>query len=128
MPRTAAFSSSLGRETVLIGAGLFFAMAKEHCGLFFMNWNLRHATAHTPSLRHHKKHEVQYLKLYNLLGDELKQFQLCLRFLVLFAISSTPFLHCRLQLYPNLISFSITLVGKFLLLKQIEIRILMDQI
>lgn len=35
---------------------------------------------HTPSLRHHKKHLVQYLKLYNLLGDKLEQFQICLSF------------------------------------------------
>ena len=45
MLRTAAFSSSLGRETVLIGASLFFAMTKEQHGLSFMNWNLRYATA-----------------------------------------------------------------------------------
>ena len=45
MMRTAAFSSSLGSETVLIGASLFFAMMKEQCGLSFMNWDLRYATA-----------------------------------------------------------------------------------
>ena len=51
---------------------------------------------HTPSLRHHKEHVALCLKLYNLLGDEREQLQLWLRFLVLLAIFSTPFLHCRL--------------------------------
>ena len=40
VPRTAASSSSLGRETVLIEASLFFTITKEQCGLFFKNWNL----------------------------------------------------------------------------------------
>ena len=44
MPKTVEFSSRLARETILIGASLFFAMMKEQCGFSFMNWNLRYAT------------------------------------------------------------------------------------
>ena len=45
MPITAAFSSSIRREKVLIGASQFFAMMKEQYSLSLVNWNLRYATA-----------------------------------------------------------------------------------
>ena len=96
MPRTAAFSSSLGREKFLIGASLSFAMMEEQYGLSFMNSNLRYATTPLYAFSEaSQKHVVRYLELYNLSG-ELKQFQLCLRFSVLLAIFSTSFLHCCL--------------------------------
>ena len=44
----------------------------------------------------HMLSQGRYLKLYNLLGDELEQFELFLRFLVLLANFSTAFLHCTL--------------------------------
>ena len=95
MPRTAAFSSTLGREKVLIGASLSFAMKEEQYGLSFMNSNLRYAIPLYAFSEASQKHVVQYLELYNLLA-ELKQFQLCLCFSVLLGIFSTSFLHCCL--------------------------------
>ena len=92
MPGVAAFSASRSRETAFIGAALSFSMTKEKCGLSFINWNLSYATAAMLSLKHRKKHVGQYLKLFNLFGDELKQFELCLCFLVLLAIF--PLLFC----------------------------------
>ena len=44
MSRT-AFSSRVGRDKVLIGACLLFAMTKEQYNFSLINWNLRSATA-----------------------------------------------------------------------------------